>query len=480
MRKRIIQLSFLLLSGFILSCEKDGDKKGNEVPDTTIAPHAINLQGDDRLNSRVFLSWSGSDKDGYIDRFEFSLDNVTWSTTRRQDSTFKFPLDSGSDTTDIDFYIRAIDNEGAIDPSPAYLKIPLKNTAPVANFDDNSLPEDTTLLAYTFRWSASDLDGNSSIDKAFLKINEGAWVEINKSVNLITLLPQNPEATGAVTSEIYYNTNENAESFTLDGLKLNDDNTFYLKVTDIAGAESKIDTSDVVFVKRKTGDLILLGGISSTDTKLYSQVLSNIYGGFDYVNLFDDNGKFQPKFWDPTFYHITKSYDKMVFYSDNSYFTNPITGQSAVILEFAAPIIQRFSNNGGKTLISTTFTKGQAIDAISSTLPIDSLSSSNGIAYLHNDSAIVSTNSALYPDLSPTLLLFGITPFYHSADAEVLYNAQYRSDNGWVGPSTIGARRSNGTNYYQYFFSIELHDLDKEPNDLQNLLSQILNNDFNW
>ena len=463
-----------------MACEKDGEKKGNLLPDTTIAPHIINLQGNDRLNSRVYLSWNGSDKDGYIEKFEFSLDNTTWYTTKRQDSTFKFSLTEGSDTTDIDFYIRSIDNQGAVDPTPAYLKIPLKNTAPVVNFDDSSLPEDTTLLAYTFRWSASDLDGNSTLDKAYLKINEGAWVEINKNVNLITLAPQDPGATGNVTSELYYSTSETPESITLDGLKLNDDNTFYLKITDVAGAESKIDTSATVFVKRKTGDLLLIGGIASTDSQLYKQTLNSIYPSYDVVNFFDNSGKNQPKFWDPTFYQMIKHYDKILFYSDESYFTNPITGQSAVILEFAAPIIQRFSNNGGKTLISSSFAPGQNLDAITSTLPIDSLSSSNGQAFLLPDSSIVSGLGVNYPELSPTFIIFGLDPFYKSADAEVVYTAKQSAQGGWTGPNVVGARRSNGANYYQYFYSVQLHALDSDPTKFQNLLDQILNNDFNW
>jgi len=52
---------------------------------------------------------------------------------------------------------------------------------------------------------------------------------------------------------------------------------------------------------------------------------------------------------------------------------------------------------------------------------------------------------------------------------------------GWVGPSTVGARRKDGNNnIYQYFFSVQLYKMDQQISDLEILFDQILNNDFNW
>lgn len=479
MRKRLFQLSLLLFIGITVACTKEGDKTANQLPDTTIAPHSINLQGKNRLNSRVRLTWHGSDQDGYITGFEFSTDNSIWTYTKVQDSTFKFTLNAGSDTTDIQFYIRSIDNEGGIDPTPAFLKIPLKNTPPVVNFDDKSLPKDTAHIAYTFRWFATDLDGDNSISKAYLKINNGTWTEISKGINLITVVPSNPSATGVVSSDVYYGTKEQ-KSLSIDGLNLNGTNRFYLKVTDIAGSESKIDTSDAVFIKNKSADLLLIGGIAEANAKLYKQTLNKVYPTYDALDFEKNSGENQPKFWNPTFFHMTRNYDKIVFFSDQSFFLNPINGQNSSLLEFAAPFLQKFTNQGGKTLISSTFDPTKSIENIKGIMPLDSLDSSFNQAYLHPDSSIASLIGNKYPDLQSSILVLGLDPFYVSTDAEAIYRARLASASPWTGPYTVGARRKNGANYFQYFFSVPLNELNKNTADLEKLFNQILNNDFNW
>jgi hypothetical protein len=479
-----IQTSYLFALAILLTlfgCERKLEKNSNREPNTIIAPESINLTGDDRLNSVVFLSWFGTDVDGYVAKYELSLDNINWVTTTSNDSTFSFTLNPGSDTTDIDFYVRAIDNEGLIDPSPAYLKVPLKNTPPVVFFNESGFPQDSTNIVTTFTWTAKDADGDETITKAYLKANQGDWLEIEVNEKMISLVPQNVSQTGVVDALVYYGTNELPLSTPLNGMVVGDTNHFFLKVIDFANAESEPDTSEVLFIKPKTSNTLYVTGLPQPPTDVYKSALNPVLSSYDFIDYAYDNGKFQPGYWSPTFDLLVAQYDNLIMTTDESIFTNSVNGTKNVLLEFASPSIQVFSNNGGKSLVATSFTKGQDITSIASVFPIDSLSSANGQARLYPDSAIVSGFGTGYPDLSPTFIMSGVSPFYMSVGAEEAYQGQLFKQGGWEGPATVGARRIDGNNnIYQYFFSVQLYKLDQSITDLQTLFDQILNNDFNW
>jgi hypothetical protein len=474
-------VAFLAVVLVFSGCKRTLEKNANTYPETIISPESINLTGDNRLNSVVFLSWFGTDIDGYVKGYEISLDNQNWVTTTQNDSTFSFTLDPGSDTTDINFYVRSIDNEGLIDPTPAYLKVPLKNTPPVVFFSENGFPQDTTNIVTTFTWTATDVDGDETITKAYLKANQGDWLEIDINEKMISLVAQDVTQTGSVSANVFYGTNDLPLTTPLNGLLVGDTNHFFLKVVDFANAESAPDTSEVLYIKPKTSDILYVSALPKGPTDIYQAAISPILTSYDFLDYSLDNGKYQPAFWSPTFDLLLENYSEVIMSSDESIFTNSVNGRKDVFLAFAAPSVQVFSNNGGKSLVTTSFTKGQDISGITGVFPVDSLSSANGQARLYPDSAIVSPLGANYPDLSPTFIISGLSPFYMSIGAEEVYTAQMFKQGGWDGPATVGARRKNGTNnYYQYFFSVQLYKLDQSPSDLQDLFNQILNNDFNW
>ena len=126
--------SLLALSSLFTGCDK-GSPLANIPPETSIFLTDIQLTGQNRLNSVVTMYWSGEDQDGYVTGYELSFDGTDWAFTTASDSTFSFVIPSGQDTVDIPFYVRAMDNDGDVDPEPAFLRIPLKNRPPVARFD---------------------------------------------------------------------------------------------------------------------------------------------------------------------------------------------------------------------------------------------------------------------------------------------------------------------------------------------------------
>jgi len=474
-----ICLGGILVLGTWLSSCKEGNQLPNAAPDTHLSVEKINLSGPDRLNSSVELSWYGADPDGYVVGYEYSIGGTNWVFTEKRDSVFRFDIEPGKDTADIDFYIRAIDNEGLVDPEPAHLKVPLKNAPPEVEIIEESFPSDTTFAVLTFRWLFSDPDGNNTVTNAYLKVNDGDWVELNKGANMVSLRGTDPKTAGSQNAELYYGTSRTMESNKVTGFNNGGDNVVYLKVVDIAGTESVVDTSSTVFIKKVTHDLLFIGAQPQSVTSQYTAIFDKVYPNYDLVDFAAEQGKFQPKFWDPTFTLLSELYDKIFLNTDQSLFTNPINGNSGILLEFAAPVLQSFTNQGGKSFITTSFPAGYDLSIIGGVLPIDSLSSSRGQAIISNDSLIHPLISG-FPELQPEFLLLGADPFVPSIDAEPFYKADLVTVGGWTGPNVVASVRRDGNKFKQVFFSVELYKFTKDKNKLETLFDTILNQSFNW
>lgn len=451
----------------------------NAAPDTHLAIEKINLDGDDRLNSSVELSWYGTDIDGFISYYEYSIDGIEWFKTSKRDSTFRFSIEPGQDTTDIDFYVRTTDNEGLTDPEPAHLVIPLKNAPPQVEVLDETFPEDTSFAIITFRWRYSDPDGNNTVTNAYLKLNDGDWFELNKSQAMISLRGTDPKQAGKQDAELFYGTSATAETEKVSGFVNGGDNVVYLKVVDLAGTESAVDTSASIFIKKVTHDLLFIGAQPQSVTSQYTAIFDKVYPNYDLVDFAAEDGKFQPKFWDPTFTLLTALYDKIFINTDQSLFTNPINGNSGILLEFAAPVLQNFTNQGGKSFITTSFPAGYDLESIKGVLPIESMSDSRGQALISNDSIIKPSLSG-FPILQPEFLLLGADPFVPSIDAEAFYTADLTAVGGWTGPNIVASVRRDGNKFKQVFFSVELYKFTSDPSKLEELFDTLLNQSFNW
>lgn len=472
-------LTGLLLLAILSGCNK-GDKDPNLEPDTRISLEKINLFGEDRLNSIVTLNWFGSDKDGYVLGYELSFDGENWDFVTDRDSTFIFSIQAGSDTVDISFYVRAVDNEQSRDQTPAFLSIPLKNTPPTVTFDPNLLPPDTVNSVISLSWTANDLDGLETIDSTLIRVNGGAWYPLTKDAKFLSLIPENPDVAGSGNAKVYYGGNA-PEANLLSGIIVNDTNRIEVKVVDIAGTSSQIASVGPFYIKIKTSDLLVIGANPSAPAGFYGSILNAEYtNGFDFIDYVVNTGENQPRFWNPTFKLLLSLYDKVFIYTDQSTFVDAQTNQSQLILEFAASALQEYLNDGGKALITASFPAGLTnTSSVFQTMPMDSLSSSTGQATLSIDTTVVAQEPE-YGDLRTSEFVLGLDPFYPTADAEVIFTASLTANGGWTGPTNVGARRKLNTNINLVFFSVELHKLNNDPLALTNLFDQILNNDFNW
>ena len=150
----------------------------NLSPDTRLAsapgPYS-------QANYRVHLYWDGDDPDGYVVAYYFAWDDTVasqWTYTTKTDSLFKAVIDSTGETRRHTFYVRAVDNEGRRDPSPARIRFDAWTEVPVVDSllrldgpDDPGSPnydpgyKDTVLMwsPCSFAWTGWDPDGMGAL-----------------------------------------------------------------------------------------------------------------------------------------------------------------------------------------------------------------------------------------------------------------------------------------------------------------------------
>ncbi|GAB4421461.1 MAG: hypothetical protein OHK0039_36260 [Bacteroidia bacterium] len=480
MRTALLCLSLLLLA----ACER-GALLNNRPPDTRIFLDQINRSGQNRLNSVVQLHWTGEDDDGYVRGFELSLDNSTWHYTTASDSVIRFDLDPASDTTDIDFYVRAIDNLGLADPDPAYLRIPIRNTPPVARFDTiNRIAAQVTAL-WSARWSVSDLDGSETLDSVFLRINDGPWLALRPQETFGSFIPADPAATGTQDLRLLLGPQALEYPLPLAGVRVGDDNRLYLRARDIAGAYSATDSTNVFFVAARRSDLLVIDAHGDeAPNAVYYPLLDQVYGTYDRFDLVND----LPAYWTPTFSLFLQQYDKVFWFGDDA---RPTSLNTQMYLEAAAVPLQEYLNQGGKLFVTAKFPSPSSYDdpqdlnrsSIFDFSPMDSLSTSGGQARMRVDSLArpLAAYAATYPPLVCATNILGADPFYPKDPNNAIYEAALLPVSGWSGPRTVCARAAftNGkTN--QVFFALELDRLAGDPAALQALFEQVLLTEFDW
>lgn len=465
----------------LFSACDEGEELDNNTPDTRIAIEEINLSGDDRLNSVVTLSWYGTDKDGYIIGYEVSLDNTNWTFTESQDSTFRFDIPAGQDSVDIQFYVRSVDDDEQRDPSPAFLRIPLKNSPPVTTVDKTTQTSGTSIGVATYRWTATDQDGDETITEAEIKFNNGSWYSISPNQGLLTFVLDPNVQSGATTASVYYANDNTPQSATIDGLEAGGLNTLYIRTKDIANSYSEIDTADAVTLVLPTSDLLVVSGQSSTVSNQYTTALDNQSITYDYLDYGSNGGALQPAYWSPTVKHILNQYEKLFIFSDAQVFQNQATGQTGPLLGLMGPAVQDFTNAGNKLLVTTAFGTLDDLSSVEGTYPMTGVVRSSGLVRVYPDSVTYPlVDSANYPLLQSSNVLVGITPIIKTADAEDYYRTQLTPLSGWQGDNLVGVRRRYQGNISEVFFSMELWRFNQDPQKIEDLLNQILTNDFAW
>jgi hypothetical protein len=468
-----VRLAALSLSlGLALACEP-GVPVENQLPETRMSVDRIDLSGPDRLNSVVKLAWFGSDADGYVVAYELRVGEGPWVRTTQTDSTLVLGIPAGQDTADLAVEVRAIDHEGGIDPSPARLVVPIKNTPPSAEFTTSSFPDVPVWNAVTFQWFAEDPDGAGSITDVELRVNGGAWRPIDPNQKLVSLVLH---ASGATA--LYYGNQEASAANWGYALDTAGPSLLEIRARDLAGAWSAPDTAPSVTVKMPQSKLLVVASHSAAADAAWSSDLAALGVDYDLLDLLSNSGAARPRSWNPGFRHTLRGYDAVVVYTASSVMLDPQTGLTKLPLAHMGPAIQRFGEAGGRVLVSASFSATSDLTDLVGTFPIDGLVTSTGQVRLVTDSALVVQQSG-YPNLKSTNVLIGLTPMVASADAEVLYRGQLSKLSGWQGDNLMGVLRRKQGAVQSVFLSFDLHRLDGQNGQMRrDALQKILIDEF--
>ena len=411
------------------------------------------------LASTQTMTWWGEDQDGDVIGYYYKWRHEPeWTYTTNESESFIIPIRTAFDI--FGFAVKAMDSDSLVDPTPAEIVLPVKNTPPVISFrylsnpivDNPNLPE-RTFPTRTFLWSVADDDGLETVDSIYYALDSTvSWTALPASEKGITFTDLIPGT-----------------------------HVFYLKAKDIAGAESEIihypDINDVStpntwIVMEPIGDVLLVDDFpfdeSNNALNWYKGVLDTIpgvgvAGGGEGYSVWEIGDQLP---FSETDVIATLGYFKhLVWYS-------AINGPE--MYGYASNGIHQFILQGGNVLINVTELKtdatlwfpfdsiatvnangrlfsGTIIEAVSSISPSLDLKTSKLIPYRFSSFALNDT-SALDPVLGPTF-----TPLYRMAEPS--------ATDPWTGTPIVAAEYNHRSPLPEnmnagkvILFSVPMHD----------------------
>jgi len=503
MQKFLLVVSIFILA-FVVSCTEDqvSNPTGNQppntglflYPDSTILPQ----------QSRLTIHWWGDDPDGVVLGYYFSWDNISWSFTTSNDSTFALQI--GVSDTIYTFKIAAVDNEGnkiydskvsrnginfgpepfidangngqydqgeyfydigSIDPTPATFNFPLRNTAPTISWNDLSFLPDTSFPVMSFSWNVDDIDGIESVVKIELALNDTSIqsniIGIDGSVRTVTLRTDD-FSSGTASMEIMIESQEgNINPELLPGLLLNANNSFYVRAVDISGAASPFislpDSGQTWYVKKPVGNLLIIDDYRTIDnSSTFYNAMFDSLGLGGHFNIYDIHTQ-TPPFLNVTFLETIKLFDYLFWYTDNS--------PSIDLASFAT---NKYLTAGGKVAFSMQFP--QIVDPVGLASFIPIISDSIGAkSSLFSGTIIASdTTDPSYPNLQSIISIFRVKSFYLDPLAA---NAIYYYPNDEL-PGFTGFTNANVT---EFFIALPL-DKCNGTGGVKSLLQKVFFDDF--
>lgn len=451
-------LLVFIVAAALAGCKKDfeGTAKDNLAPETHAVTDTIIRVGNDRFPSQVEIQWWGSDPDGYVTGFEVSINGGPWEQTTRQDSVFTLIIPGTGDTFDFSFEVRAVDNKGRKDETPARLFYPVKNTAPSVNFyvptTAPSRNPDRSFPALRFQWQANDPDGLSSLDSFEISWNDtaGPFTKLPQGIRDVLLVGTN--LTGTVTDcDIYLGSSQTPWGRKIPGLKLNDSNVLYIRAVDKVQAKSGFAVSKRVFVRKPQGDILVVNAVESQFTRASIQnfyttslaaVTSKPYDVLKATEIVANNyTELSP---DPfTQAQVFGFFSRIFWFSDDTEFSLGLLQKSSSV----------FFAKGGRMLVVSAANDNLPPDPpyldftpIKSFLPV----TGSDVFLMNSNDSLVPVQPG-WPVLTTPNFQTGIRPFEIQPDNpdysfSVLYNGRILNEKNsvttsWTGTSSLIARR---------------------------------------
>lgn len=386
---RVASSSWILLGSLallLMGCDTDiaGDPFANQPPNTSLSVRdsslVDNIESGNRFTSTVFISWSGTDPDGYIsgfdirfyDRSESPAPDAGWSRTTANDTLILLPIPSGSSIADVTFEARAVDNEGALDPTPATTVFPIQNSPPTLRFNRFDLPADTTFPVFSFAWVADDPEGLANLSRIEVSLNDSmSFVALPPDVAFATFLGNfDVDPLAEQEAEVYVGRSFQRTGIRVPGLRPGETNTFYVRAIDQTDTSSvRLDYS--WFVKAKRADILYVDDFrksTSPTVKAFHMDLLRSYLPPDTpIDTWDirlpfvtgssgnaPRSSLLPANADPTLRQTLARYRHIYWVATAS--TNSVTGNN---LPFSANVMDLFFENGGTIMVHSPITLPQ-------------------------------------------------------------------------------------------------------------------------
>ncbi len=445
----------ILLIGFVISlatsCKKEfeGDALQLDAPETFLAVDSIYRSGNTRYTTTIEAHWWAVPTTGYIKGYEVSIDNQqTWSYTNKQSGTFLLTLPVGADTANIKFFVRAIDSRGMVDPTPARVSYPVRNSAPSIQFDFSSGQKMVSFPAFRYNWNFIDVDGVQDISTVEVALNDTVnhLIQLPATVTGASFVAERVNQTYTGNYILYNNAQTTAYTQKLSGALFNDTNRIYVRCLDRSGSKSEWVMAKIFIRQPKSGLLYINDYVSNKSivTNFYSNRITALgasYSNFDVVKVFLDEFPSDAFTTTKTF----EFFDRIVWTTDDP--TRSLgTAQTATI---------PFFNKGGKIFMVLEIPNDVALDAnFFNFTPIEKLVDNPGRTFRMATGDLLTPYNASWPMLKATGIVTYPRPFYTYTSSSGLYSydslasAQLKSFGAgnpvaWTGPSNVMAKRNN-------------------------------------
>ncbi|MFH0735012.1 MAG: hypothetical protein V1773_08485 [bacterium] len=507
---------FLISFLFLISCSDDitDSKKADKAPDTFLFLYPNQDADLNQQKSRLSVHWWSDDSDGLVVGYLFKWEGIDtqWHFTTSNDSTFSLPI--GSVDTNYVFKVSAIDNMGNgvydahvifnnvdiggepfidanndgiytsgekytdwgnIDPTPAELKFPIKNTSPVIGWNKVTVLPATSYPVITVGWDASDLDGDESIVGINISLNDTTdFITLPGNARLVTLRCKNFEES-APKMEVLLNGSESSiQSEKLSGLLLNNNNRIYIQAVDISGSKSNFvflpDSTSSWYVKKPKGKLLLIDDYTGTNAEsFYSTTFNNLRGG-QLVDKYDEFNVETTKlpYQSITFLETMKLFKYIYWYTD----TSPT-------MDLAAIATQKFIQAGGKIAFSMNFQDSSDTfpfdkSYLQNFLAIDSLGQKRPLSFLLAGASLLpSSGISGYPTLKTSVTISWVRTYSPNvSSAYKVYDVSSSQING-----NIAFMDRTKT---LFFIGLPLHLCDGNPGTVSQLIEKIFFDEFGY
>lgn len=377
---------FLLGAVHLAGCDSGigGSAFENQPPSTVLAVRDTslvdNLANSERLTSTVFASWSGTDPDGYVASFEIRYyesaanpgPDEGWHATTRTDSLILLPIERGERVANVAFEVRAVDNEGLKDETPARTVFPIENSPPSIQFNSFELPPDTTYTIFSFSWTAGDPEGEDNLSRIEVSLNDTtAFVPVDPDVDFITLVADfdrdNPGEASS-SARLFSGRSFQGTSVTVPDVRLNAENTFSVRAVDQTDTTS-VRRDYTWYVKKPTGRVLFVNDYRRASWPVVQDFHLGLLREYlptdldvDVWNMsspFTTGSSGNPILSDavpssaaPAFQQTLALWDFIYWVSSGA--TSSVRGNN---LPFAAPVLDLFFSNGGKLMVHTPMTQ---------------------------------------------------------------------------------------------------------------------------